>query len=330
MPKLAALAIDNADLAERFLIVGVHQKGPPSLEDVRRKALARFAADDGPEKARLLPVNVLDADSGGLFHAFAPQLGGMVLLDPKGTVVAVGASALETVRSEIQAIRRQLSGLADRLEHAEVGREAAGAVAELLDMGLKPADDAARRFAARCPISLAAPVLAVMGGRGRHDVVLATMQDGDPKRRRAAFEAMAAAPDAAWTGPVLAFTAQKKVPADEVCLALRAACALTPTPPAVEARVTELSRRADPPVRSCAIELLGRLGTPGARQQLLDVLAKDEWRGARIAAAVALGKLGGDDAVKALERAAAEDKIDTVRAAAKQALAALAKKGAPK
>jgi HEAT repeat protein len=94
--------------------------------------------------------------------------------------------------------------------------------------------------------------------------------------------------------------------------------------------VTELSRKADTPVRSCALELLGKLGTPSARQHLLDVLAKDEWRGARIAAAIALGKLGGDDAVQALERAAAEDKIDTVRAAAKQALGALSKQSAPK
>lgn len=330
MPKLAALAIDNADLAERFLVVGVHQKGPASLEAVRRSALARFAAYDGPDQGRLLPVNVLDADSGGLFHGFAPKLGDMVLLDPKGTVVAVGASAFEKVRRDLQAIRRQVSELAARLEQAKVGRDAAEAIGELLDLGLTMADDTARRYAARCPTPVAASMLEALGRRGHTDVVLTAMRDSDPKRRKAAFEAMAAAPAAAFIDPLLAFTAQKKVPADEVCLALRAACAFTPPLPAVEARVTELSRKADPPVRSCALELLGKLGTPSARQHLLDVLAKDEWRGARIAAAVALGKLGGDDAVQALERAVAEDKIDTVRAAAKQALAALSKQSAPK
>jgi hypothetical protein len=231
MPKLAAFAIDNAALAERFLIVGVHQKGPESLEAVRRSALARFAAYDGPDKGRLLPVNVLDADSGGLFHGFAPKLGDMVLLDPKGTVVAVGASAFEKVRRDLQAIRRQVSELAARLEQAKVGRDAAEAIGELLDLGLAMADDTARRYAARCPTPVAASMLEALGRRGHTDVVLAAMEDPDPKRRKAAFEAMAAAPAAAFVDPLLAFTAQKKVPCRRGLLPCAGARSLRPSPP---------------------------------------------------------------------------------------------------
>ena len=331
MPKLAEFARVNADLGERFLIVGVHQPGTASIDEVRKQSLARQARFEGLVNPGLLPVLVLDADSGGMFHRYEPKtLGDMVLLDPRGTVISVGKEAFDQLEHDVGVLRQSVSALVDRLDRTKVASEASAALSDLLDVGVTMSDAAVDRFVASCPASVAPAVFETMARHGRSDVVLGAIRDKDAKRRRAAFDAMIAAPSQVWARPLLDFTAEKGVGRDDVCLALRAACAAAPALPAIEARVTELSSKGEQPVRAYCLDLLGTLGTPTAKQRLLVVLAGETWRGARLAAALALARIGGDDVVKALERAATEDKIDTVRAAARQALDSIAKKDAAK
>ena len=330
MPKLTEFDRANAGLQERFLIVGVQQKGPKSLDEARQGALTLQAKLRGLRKEGVLPVLVLDADSGGLFTRFDPDgLGDMVLLDPRGTVAAVGEEAFVTLQRVLGDLRTRVSALSGRMEHATAPSEAGTAVGELCDLQVSSADAAVEHFVVSCPASLAQAAFEALLSRGRTAMVLGAMRDEDPKRRRAASGAFCVAPRPECAGPLLEIAAQKKLSPEDLCLALRAACACGPTLAEVEARVTDLAKKGDQAVRSCCLDLLGTLGTPSSKQLLLAVLQGDTWRGARLAAALALARVGGDDVVKALQRAASEDKIDTVRAAARQALEILSKRAAP-
>jgi HEAT repeat protein len=64
-----------------------------------------------------------------------------------------------------------------------------------------------------------------------------------------------------------------------------------------------LLRSADKHTRAAAVEALGWLGQSGAVADLLDVLDDDVWPYIRAAAAIALGRIGHQDAAYPLQRA---------------------------
>jgi HEAT repeats len=72
--------------------------------------------------------------------------------------------------------------------------------------------------------------------------------------------------------------------------------------------------------RKDAAYKLGRFEDPRAVPSLIHVLKYDSWKDVRIAAAIALGEIGGSDAAVALERCAIYDKKDEVKKAATNAL----------
>src|SRR5262245_57508602 len=106
MPKLAKLARDNADLAERFLVVAVHEQGPGSPDEARRKAEARQDGSGLLPAVEVPPVVVVDRSPSGMFHRYGPQgLGDEVLLDPDGRVVEVDDLAIARLGAELSRLR---------------------------------------------------------------------------------------------------------------------------------------------------------------------------------------------------------------------------------
>jgi len=75
--------------------------------------------------------------------------------------------------------------------------------------------------------------------------------------------------------------------------------------------------------RKDAAYALGRLGDPRAIPSLIHVLKYDSWKDVRIAAAISLGEIGGNESAVALERGAIYDHKDEVRKASSNALARL-------
>jgi hypothetical protein len=325
MPKLADFEGDHADLAERFLVLGVHESGPKSVEEVRREAASQIAQaaaaglEGGP-----LPRVVLDAER-GMFLDYDPKgLGDMVLVDPTGHVAAVGDGALAHLKQEMKDLRQALAAAGTALDGATDGATTATAVGALLDLGLDAAEAKAASHAETCPVPLAGAVYEALARRGRAGAVARALEGKDAKRRKAALAVMAKTPSPEWAAPLLAFARQKGTGTEDACAAMRAAFDAAPRHADMEAVLVEMSKRPTTPVRACALELLGRLGTPGAVERLLFVLAKDVSASARSGAATALATAGGDEVRAALEAAASGDKVEIVRAAARKALDARA------
>ncbi len=324
MPKLARFVRDNADLAERFLVVGVHQKGGGSIPEIRATVAAKEAISERL-KTELLPVVVLDEEQ-GMFLRYDPQgLGDTVLLDPAGRVVAVDEGAVTALRTRLAELRDRVAALVSRLGQAKAPADVATLLADLCNSGTVAGDAAAERYVLDCPPALAAIALQTMAQQGRPAPVVAALRHKDAKRRRAAVAVTLDHPSREWVAPLLEL-AGKKGNAEEAHAALRAAHASGPEDASVESLVLDLSARGDIPMRAVCVELLGKIGSPFAKDRLLALLPKDNSPKVRAAAAAALAALGGDAAVAALQRSASEDKADSVRAAARQALDALASK----
>jgi hypothetical protein len=330
MPALNKFVRDNADLAECFTVVGVHQPGAKSVAEVRREVASQAAeaAAAGIEVSDL-PVVVVD-DEEGMFLWYDPKgLGDMVLVDPRGEVAGVGNNAYGVLRGQLQELRDRRAEAGKDLAKATDAESAARALGALLDLGWGGAEGEAAKYAETCPLPLAAPVYEALARRGRRDVVAGGLESTDAKRRKAALGVMAKDPAPAWAAPLVAFARHKKTGPDDACAALRAAIASDPRHAELEAAAVELSKKGTTPVRACALEVLGRLATPGAVERLLFVLAKDVSASARSGAATALATVGGDAVGKALEAAASSDKVETVRAAARRALEQRAAGAAP-
>ncbi len=311
-------------------MIAVHQQGPANLAEVRAAvaaASARMSALGADVRAELPPTVVLDDASGRLFQGFTPKaLGDMVLLDPLGAVVATGPDAASRLESSLAALRRDVRGRIDALQAAKDAGKVEAALTALLAIDLRPATEAASRYAAACPPALAPGVLATMLRAGRLDAVVDALGGADAKRRRVAIEVATAAPDPGVADALARAAARPKLPADEAYAALRALVRCAPTHPALESLAIELSKRAETPSRVRGLELLGQIATPGAKAHVLSVLRGDGGKVARSAAATALGAIGGADVPEILRKVAAEDRVPEVRAAAQKALDALGPK----
>ena len=326
MPKLAEFVRDNADLAERFVVVGVHWSEAASLAAVRASVAAQ-AAKVERLKAELVPVVVLDEEQ-GMFLRYAPEgLGDMVLIDPSGVVAAVDEGALVTLRTRLANLRDGVADLVARLGQAKAPADVATLLADLCASGLEAGEAAAERYVLDCPPALAPVALETMAQQGRPAPVVAALRHKDAKRRKAAVAVTVEHRSPEWVAPLLELVA-KKGNAEETYAVLRAALASGPADADVEARVLDLSARGDIPMRAVCVELLGKIGSRFAKERLLAVLPKDNSPRVRAAAVLALAALGGDDVAEALRRSASEDKVETVRAAALKALESLAR-GAP-
>ena len=93
-----------------------------------------------------------------------------------------------------------------------------------------------------------------------------------------------------------------------------------PPPPDQVALMTQRLQSFYSSHRKDAAYTLGRLHDPRAVPSLIHVLKYDSSKDVRIAAAIALGEIGGSDSAVALERCAIYDKKDDVRKAATNAL----------
>src|SRR5262249_43937675 len=80
-----------------------------------------------------------------------------------------------------------------------------------------------------------------------------------------------------------------------------------PPPPDQVALQCQRFQSFSPGARKDAAYTLGRLGDPRAVPSLIHVLKYDNFKDVRIAAAIALGEIGGSDAAVALERSAIYD-----------------------
>ena len=331
MPKLSKFVRDNADLAERFLVVGVGGEGT-TVADVRARVLAKKPPE--PFTVDVLPVLLVENERLAMTTAYDPgALGEKVLLDPNGDVVAWGDAATERLTAELRTLRGRVERETAALAEAKSPGEVEHALGALLGLGLPPADAAAEAFARDCPIALAKTALGVLAERGRGDVLLPDQLSGkDAKRRAVALDAMTAHPRPAFTTPLLAHAARKDVKPDEARLALAAVVGAAPDHPELLARLEQVIKRGDIPARAACLSLLVGVRTPAAKERLLRALLEDPGRVVRVAAARALVSFGGDDVRKALEKVAAEDKIEEVKVAAKKALDQLAKQppAAPK
>src|SRR5439155_13411773 len=156
-----------------------------------------------------------------------------------------------------------------KLSGAQTAAQIEDALGRLDGLGLALADKTAADFVAGCPPSLVPAVLELAARHGRTDTVVAALSDADTKRRKSAIDATAKAPSPAWVAPLLAVVARPKVSVDEACAALRAAVACGRNDAAVLAKVTELARKGDFAVRTCSIELLGRVCSTAAKSELL-------------------------------------------------------------
>lgn len=324
MPKLSAFVREHAELDERFVVVGIHQRGPESLAAATAAALARGAGSPfGP--VDLLPVLVLDGDAPAMFDRYDPDgLGDMVLLDPQGTVAFVGDGSLAHLAAQLASMRAQASDVATALGAATDAAGVAARVAELCAMDLELADAKAARYAADAPLALALAAIEALAREGRVALLGEVLSHKEAKRRLALLDVLARHPAPSLASRLLESAAHKPAGAAERCAALRAALAADPEHSGLETQLLDMSKSGDTPLRTCAIDLLGRLATPAAVERLAWLLARDLSKPIRLAAIQALTAIGDEPSRAALRRAAADDKIDSVRAAAQAALDALA------
>jgi HEAT repeat protein len=321
MPKLSAFAREHADLAERFLVVGVHQRGPASLAEAAATAVARGTGSPfGP--VDLPPVLTLDGDPPATFDRYDPDsLGDMVLLDARGTVAAVGPQALAHVAERLGALRKTVNEAAARLSVATDPAAVTARIAALCAMDLELADAAAARFAAVAPLPLAPAAFDALASAGRGGLLGDVLSHKEAKRRLALLDVLQRHPTPRLAARLLETAADKRTGPAERCAALRATHAAAPDDERLESLLLETGKSGDAPLRTCSIELLGRLATPAAVERLAWLLAKDVSKPIRLAAIQALAAVGDDASRAALAKAASDDKVESVRAAAQAALA---------
>jgi hypothetical protein len=323
MPKLSAFARANAELAERFVIVGVHQRGPSSLAQAAAAATARGTGSPfGP--VDLPSVLTLDGDPPAMFDRYDPDgLGDMVLLDPRGTVAQVGADALLHLATRLASLRETVDAAAARLAAATDPASVTAGIAALCALDLELADAAAARVAAEAPLALAPAAFDALGAAGRGGLLGDVLSHREAKRRLVLLETLQRHPAPSLASRLLETAADKRTGPAERCAALRATHAAAPDHEHLESLLLETGKTGDAPLRTCSIELLGKLATPAAVERLAWLLAKDVSKPIRLAAIQALASVGNDVARAALTKAASDDKVESVRAAAQAALASL-------
>jgi HEAT repeat protein len=158
----------------------------------------------------------------------------------------------------------------------------------------------------------AAFALGDMGSRLAVPALLVALDDPDADVRAAASRSLGRiGPDEA-IEPLVTAGVERRVPRDVAMLAL-----LDIGPPAVP-RLFELTRHAEPRVRTSAVELVGLLGEAGDAEEL-PALLRDTAAEVRAATAGALGRLGAAAALDALVEAL-DDRVPSVRVASARAL----------
>jgi arylsulfatase A-like enzyme/HEAT repeat protein len=169
-------------------------------------------------------------------------------------------------------------------------------------------------------IAVAAARLGVTGLGPRLRAVVAPDAESprDPELQRHAALALAEHRDAAGL-PVLAAALDSCPSVDDCRMVILALGKLGDrrATPALLAHLPEVPNRRE------MVEALGDIADPAALTALAERLRRDEYVPVRAASALALAKIGGADAVAALQRSVAEEREPSVLAAARQALAQL-------
>lgn len=279
-----------------------------------------------PEIATSLPAAlVADQDQAGWSHRYgASAQGEMILLDPEGVVVTRGANAPEAARQAFKELAREYEARRQALGAASTAADVEAGIRRLLALELPPGEVDLAIYVTKCPGAVLPMVLDVVLGLDREDLVLREARSEDDERRATAFDLMEARPRPAWAPKLIERAQAKGTKPDDVARMLTIALASDAGHPDLEPLLLDLTRKGTVSVRRRIVPLLGRLGTVAARERLLVLLVKGTHPLLRRGAAEGLATWSDDEVRAALERAAASDKNDEVRTAAREALTAAA------